>query len=64
MMDDLFKGSVLRFTAVTVAIWLGAMAFVYFVGGRASVNQWSALGSLAAPGSWLLSRLARALFRR
>lgn len=64
MMDNVFEGGVRRFAAVTILIWVGAMIFVYLVGGRASVNQWSALGSLAAPAIWLLSCVVRAKFKR
>jgi len=47
-MDNVFEGGVWRFASVTHQIWLGSMIFVYVVGGQASVNQWSALASLAA----------------
>ena len=64
MIDNLFKGSALRFAAVTILIWLISMTFVYVVGGRASINQSSALGSLAAPAIWLLSQVVRRMFKQ
>lgn len=64
MLNNLYGHGVLRFATSTIATWLLAMIFVYLVGGRASINQWSALGALASPAIWLLWCLIRNLLKR
>lgn len=58
-MGRLFEGSVLQFAIGTIVTWLMAMAFVFVFFGRSAINEWSALGALASPAIWLLSRLVR-----